>query len=282
MSAFVDEQGELQSASEVSLEHDASVIANPWQALRRLTPARIALGRAGTSLPTAAQLDFQHAHAQARDAVHLALDHASLAADLAERGRPSLHLHSAAADRHIYLQRPDLGRRLHPDSAALLRQQPQGYDLAIVIADGLSALAVQRHALPFLQRLEEMTAEEGWSLAPITLVEQGRVAVADEVGELLGARMVVILIGERPGLSSPDSLGLYFTWAPRVGLTDAHRNCISNIRHEGLSYGVAAHKLLYLMREACRRQLSGVHLKDEAELPSLAQKLEKPRNFLLD
>ena len=282
MSAFVDEQGELQSANEVSLEHDASVIANPWQALRRLTPARIALGRAGCSLPTAAQLDFQHAHAQARDAVHLALDHASLAAGLVERGRPSLRLYSAAADRHIYLQRPDLGRRLHPDSAALLRQQPQGYDLAIVIADGLSALAVQRHALPFLQRLEEMAEEEDWSLAPITLVEQGRVAVADEVGELLGARMVVILIGERPGLSSPDSLGLYFTWAPRVGLTDANRNCISNIRHEGLSYGVAAHKLLYLMREACRRQLSGVNLKDEAELPNLAQKLEKPRNFLLD
>lgn len=282
MSAFVDSQGELQDASVVSLEPEETVIANPWQALRRLTPARIALGRAGTSLPTRAQLDFQHAHAQARDAVHLAFDHARLAAELAERGRPSLHLRSGAADRYIYLQRPDLGRRLHPDSAALLRQQPQGYDLAVVVADGLSALAVQRHALPFLQRLEELTAAEGWSLAPITLVEQGRVAVADEVGELLGARMVVILIGERPGLSSPDSLGLYFTWAPRVGLTDAYRNCISNVRLEGLSYGVAAHKLLYLMREACRRQLSGVNLKDEAEVPSLAPGLEGPRNFLLD
>ncbi|MFG0380950.1 ethanolamine ammonia-lyase subunit EutC [Pseudomonas sp. zbq_18] len=282
MSAFVDSQGELQDASVVSLETEETVITNPWQALRRLTPARIALGRAGTSLPTAAQLDFQHAHAQARDAVHLALDHASLAAGLAEHGHSCLHLRSAAGDRHIYLQRPDLGRRLHPDSAALLRQQPQGHDLAIVVADGLSALAVQRHALPFLQRLEELTAVEGWSLAPIALVEQGRVAVADEIGELLGARMVVILIGERPGLSSPDSLGLYFTWAPRVGLTDAYRNCISNIRLEGLSYGVAAHKLLYLMREACRRQLSGVNLKDEAQVPSLAPGLEGPRNFLLD
>ncbi|MEO4047141.1 ethanolamine ammonia-lyase subunit EutC [Pseudomonas sp. CAU 1711] len=281
MSAFEAGTGELQCAHEASLERDETVIANPWQALRRLTPARIALGRAGSSLPTAAQLDFQHAHAQARDAVHLAFDHAALAAGLAERGRPSLHLRSAAADRHTYLQRPDLGRRLHPDSAALLRQQPRGHDLAIVIADGLSALAVQRHALPFLERLEELTAEEGWRLAPVALVEQGRVAVADEIGELLGARMVVILIGERPGLSSPDSLGLYFTWAPRVGLTDAQRNCISNVRLEGLSYGVAAHKLLYLMREACRRQLSGVNLKDEAQVPSLAPGLEGPRNFLL-
>lgn len=282
MSAFDIGSGELQAASETRLERDETVITNPWQALRNLTPARIALGRAGTSLPSAAQLDFQHAHAQARDAVHLAFDHASLAAGLAERGRPSLHLRSAAIDRNTYLQRPDLGRRLHPDSAELLRQQPQGYDLAIVIADGLSALAVHRHALPFLQRMEELACAEGWSLSPVALVEQGRVAVADEVAELLGARMVVILIGERPGLSSPDSLGLYFTYAPKVGLTDAYRNCISNVRLEGLSYGVAAHKLLYLMSEACRRQLSGVNLKDEAQVPSLAPGLEGPRNFLLD
>ncbi|SDI35985.1 Ethanolamine ammonia-lyase light chain [Pseudomonas delhiensis] len=246
---------------------------NPWQELRRLTPARIALGRAGTSLPTRAQLDFQFAHAQARDAVHLSFDHAGLSAALAERGRESLLLHSAAPDRHTYLQRPDLGRRLDEDSAALLRRHaeanPAGYDLAVVVADGLSALAVQRHALPFLERLEEMAAAENWSLSPVALVQQGRVAVADEVGELLRAKMVVILIGERPGLSSPDSLGLYFTWAPKVGLNDAYRNCISNVRLEGLSYGMAAHRLLYLMREACRRQLSGVNLKDEAELPTL-------------
>ena len=246
---------------------------NPWQELRRLTPARIALGRAGTSLPTAAHLDFQFAHAQARDAVHLPFDHAALSAALAKRGRETLLVHSAAADRHTYLQRPDLGRRLDPDSAALLRRHaeahPEGYDLAVVIADGLSALAVQRHALPLLERLEEQTQAEGWSLSPVVLVQQGRVAVGDEVGELLRARMVVILIGERPGLSSPDSLGLYFTWAPRVGLNDAYRNCISNVRLEGLSYGMAAHRLLYLMREACRRQLSGVNLKDEAQLQTL-------------
>ncbi|MDU9416666.1 ethanolamine ammonia-lyase subunit EutC [Pseudomonas sp. zfem005] len=259
---------------------------NPWRELRSLTPARIALGRAGTSLPTGAQLDFQFAHAQARDAVHLPFDRAALAAELATRNRDSLLLHSAAADRHTYLQRPDLGRRLDEESAQRLRQHaeanPDGYDLALVIADGLSSLAVQRHALPFLQRFEEQAAEDGWSTAPIALVEQGRVAVADEVAELLKAKMVVILIGERPGLSSPDSLGLYFTWAPRVGLTDASRNCISNVRLEGLSYGLAAHRLLYLMREASRRQLSGVNLKDDSQVPMLDGTGQPARgNFLL-
>ncbi|MBV6286687.1 ethanolamine ammonia-lyase subunit EutC [Pseudomonas aegrilactucae] len=260
---------------------------NPWLDLRRLTPARIALGRTGTSLPTRAQLDFQSAHAQARDAVHLAFDHTGLREQLRERGRDSLLLHSAASDRHNYLQRPDLGRRLHEDSAQQLREHaqanPGGVDLAIIVADGLSALAVHRHAVPFLNRLEEHIGAEGWSTAPVLLVEQGRVAVADEVGQLLGARMSVILIGERPGLSSPDSLGLYFTYNPKVGLTDAYRNCISNVRLEGLSYGMAAHRLLYLMREACRRQLSGVNLKDEAQVQTLDSDADtaKSGNFLL-
>jgi ethanolamine ammonia-lyase small subunit len=249
------------------------VPANPWLELRRLTPARIALGRTGTSLPTAAQLDFQLAHAQARDAVHLAFDHEAISARLAESGYETLHLHSAAADRDQYLQRPDLGRRLNDESVQQLQAyaaaRPGGVDLAVVIADGLSALAVHRHAVPFLQCMREQAAADGWSMAPVVLVEQGRVAVGDEVGELLGAKMVIILIGERPGLSSPDSLGLYFTYAPKVGLNDAHRNCISNIRLEGLSYATAAHRLLYLMREACRRKLSGVHLKDEAEMKTV-------------
>ncbi|PQZ90091.1 MULTISPECIES: ethanolamine ammonia-lyase subunit EutC [Pseudomonas] len=246
---------------------------NPWLELRRLTPARIALGRTGTSIPTSAQLDFQFAHAQARDAVHLPFDHEGLSSQLAERGRDTLLLRSAAADRHSYLQRPDLGRRLSDESAQSLREHaaanPGGVDLAVVVADGLSALAVHKHTLPFLTRMEEQTHAEGWSLSPVILVEQGRVAVADEIGQLLGAKMVVILIGERPGLSSPDSLGLYFTYNPKVGLTDAYRNCISNVRLEGLSYGMAAHRLLYLMREACRRQLSGVNLKDEAQIQTL-------------
>jgi ethanolamine ammonia-lyase small subunit len=261
---------------------------NPWLELRRLTPARIALGRTGTSLPTSAQLDFQFAHAQARDAVHLPFDHAGLSAQLSERGRESLLLHSAAVDRNSYLQRPDLGRKLGDASAQTLRDyaqaNPGGVDLAIVVADGLSALAVHRHTLPFLTRLEEQMSADGWSIAPVVLVEQGRVAIGDEIGELLGAKMVVMLIGERPGLSSPDSLGLYFTYNPKIGLTDAYRNCISNVRLEGLSYGMAAHRLLYLMREACRRQLSGVNLKDEAQVQTLESDAgaDMKGNFLLD
>ncbi|CAI8986074.1 Ethanolamine ammonia-lyase small subunit [Pseudomonas sp. IT-P294] len=260
---------------------------NPLLELRRLTPARIALGRTGTSMPTSAQLDFQYAHAQARDAVHLPFDHAGLSAQLAECGRDSLLLHSAAANRDSYLQRPDLGRKLSDESAQTLRDyalaHPGGVDLAIVVADGLSALAVHRHTLPFLTRMEEQIKAEGWSVSPVILVAQGRVAVADEIGELLGAKMVVILIGERPGLSSPDSLGLYFTYGPKVGLTDAYRNCISNVRLEGLSYGMAAHRLLYLMREACRRQLSGVNLKDEAQIHTLESDAgaDMKGNFLL-
>jgi ethanolamine ammonia-lyase small subunit len=261
---------------------------NPWLELRRLTPARIALGRTGTSLPTSAQLDFQFAHAQARDAVHLPFDHAGLSAQLTERGRERLLLHSAAVDRNSYLQRPDLGRKLSDDSAQTLRDyaaaHPGGVDLAIVVADGLSALAVHRHTLPFLNRLEEQMSADGWSIAPVVLVEQGRVAVGDEIGQLLGAKMLVMLIGERPGLSSPDSLGLYFTYNPKVGLTDAYRNCISNVRLEGLSYGMAAHRLLYLMREASRRQLSGVNLKDEAQVHTLESDagVDMKGNFLLD
>ena len=250
-------------------------------------PARIALGRTGTSMPTSAQLDFQFAHAQARDAVHLPFDSAGLGSQLAEIGRKSVLLHSAATDRNSYLQRPDLGRKLSDESAQTLRAyasaNPGGVDLVIVVADGLSALAVHRHTLPFLARLEELVLAEGWSVSPVMLVEQGRVAVADEIGELMGAKMTVILIGERPGLSSPDSLGLYFTYNPKIGLTDAYRNCISNVRLEGLSYGMAAHRLLYLMREACRRQLSGVNLKDEAQLQALDSDTgaDMKRNFLL-
>lgn len=260
---------------------------NPLLELRRLTPARIALGRTGTSMPTSAQLDFQYAHAQARDAVHLPFDHAGLSSQLAEAGRESLLLHSAATNRDTYLQRPDLGRKLSDESAQTLREyaqaNPGGVDLVIVVADGLSALAVHRHTLPFLARMQEQVEAEGWSVSPVVLVEQGRVAVADEIGELLGAKMVVILIGERPGLSSPDSLGLYFTYNPKVGLTDAYRNCISNVRLEGLSYAMAAHRLLYLMREACRRQLSGVNLKDEAQVQTLESDAgaDMKGNFLL-
>jgi ethanolamine ammonia-lyase small subunit len=252
------------------------VTANPWAALRQFTDARIALGRAGVSLPTSAHLDFQLAHAQARDAVHLALDVSTLAqtldAALPNPAAPCLTLHSAAADRSVYLQRPDLGRRLDAASRERLNALPRPvsvspserpYDLAFVVVDGLSALAISQNAAPFLTQLQERLAPEHWSIAPICIVEQGRVAIGDEVAELLGARAVVVLIGERPGLSSPDSMGLYLTWMPRAGLTDASRNCISNVRPAGLGYEDAAYKLHYLLAQAQQRQLSGVELKDE-------------------
>jgi ethanolamine ammonia-lyase small subunit len=250
---------------------DSITRPDPWQALRRFTAARIALGHTGVSQPTSAQLDFQLAHARARDAVHQALDTASLARALAAAwpgASPVLQLHSAAENRNVYLQRPDLGRRLDaPSRAAIASQRAEEapYDLAMVFADGLSARAVAQNAPPFLQALQARLAPETWTLAPLAIVEQGRVAVGDEVGELLGARLVVVLIGERPGLSSPDSMGLYLTWAPRVGLTDERRNCISNVRPAGLGALEAAGRLHYLLTQARARQLSGVGLKDETD-----------------
>ena len=251
----------------------------PWQALRAHTAARIALGRRGVSVPTKAQLAFQLAHAQARDAVHLALDGEALARDLAAQGQDCVQLHSAAATRADYLQRPDLGRRLDDASRARLAASAQGVDLALVAADGLSALAVQRHAAPFLAALRERLALEAWTLSPVHIVAQGRVAIGDEVGQMLQAKAVLVLIGERPGLSSPDSLGLYLTWAPKVGLLDERRNCISNVRPEGLAYAQAAYRLHYLLSQAFSRQLSGVELKDETVEEGAA--LAGTRNFLL-
>lgn len=252
---------------------------DPWQALRAHTAARIALGRRGVSVPTKEQLAFQLAHAQARDAVHLALDGEALASDLAAQGLDCVPLHSAAATRAIYLQRPDLGRRLDDVSRARLDGGAKGVDLALVAADGLSALAVRRHAAPFLAALRARLALEAWTLSPVHIVAQGRVAVGDEVGELIKARAVLVLIGERPGLSSPDSLGLYLTWAPKAGLLDERRNCISNVRPEGLAYVPAAYRLHYLLSQAFSRQLSGVELKDETVEEGAA--LAGARNFLL-
>ncbi len=236
------------------------VTPNPWHALRALTPARIALGRAGVSVPTSAQLDFQLAHALARDAVHTPLDIAALRQSLAQHA--PLLAHSACPDRATYLQRPDLGRRLDDASRTALAHAPRG-ELALVLADGLSAQAIARHAAPFLATLAAPLAADGWPAPQVVIVEQGRVAIGDEIGALLGARCVVVLIGERPGLSSPDSMGLYLTWAPQPGLTDAQRNCISNVRAQGLSYAEAAGKVMHLLGQARERGLSGVALKDE-------------------
>jgi ethanolamine ammonia-lyase small subunit len=248
---------------------------DPWLGLRRFTSARIGLGHSGISQSTSAQLAFQLAHARARDAVHEGLDAAALAGSLARAwpgssGLPlPLVLHSAAADRNVYLQRPDRGRRLDEPSRDRLRvlcgepaHEPT-YDLAVVVADGLSGRAVAQNAAPFLQALRPRLEAATWTLAPLCIVEQGRVAIGDEVGELFGARLVIVLIGERPGLSSPDSMGIYITWAPRVGLTDERRNCISNVRPEGLMVEEAARKLHVLLSEARRRELTGVQLKDE-------------------
>jgi ethanolamine ammonia-lyase small subunit len=232
--------------------------------LRALTPARVGLGRAGVSLETRDLLDFSRCHAMARDAVRAQLQSAALAAEIESGIRPEvLRLHSAAADRATYLQRPDLGRKLNEASRALLAEQPTGeVDLALVIADGLSALAVERHVPAFLRELLPRLSDR--RLAPVCIVEQGRVAIGDEIGVALHAQIAVVLIGERPGLSSPDSLGAYITWEPRPGRTDAERNCISNIRPEGLNYAHAAAQLAFILDEARRLKLTGVSPKADA------------------
>ncbi len=205
-------------------------------------------------------LGFALAHAQARDAVHAALDEAAVAAAVQALGFAAVQVESAAPDRASYLRRPDWGRVLSARSRAVLARDP--CDLAIVVADGLSATAVHRHAVKLLAALQPAIARHGWSVGPVAIARQARVALGDEVGALLGARLVVLLVGERPGLSAPDSLGVYLTYAPAPGRRDAERNCISNIRAEGLSIGLAAFKTAWLVREALLRQLTGVALKD--------------------
>ena len=260
-----------------------AIVENPWGFLRDYTTARIALGRTGSSLPTRRHLEFQLAHARARDAVQSELDIASLERDIASLGHKTIRLHSAAQDRATYLQRPDLGRRLDEASRRVLEENKGAAGAAFIVADGLSALAVQRHAPAMLGAILSRLDPEEWRVAPIVLVEQGRVAISDEIGALLGAEIAVILIGERPGLSSPDSLGIYVTYGPGIGNTDADRNCISNIRAAGLGYPEAAHRLLFLMAAARRIGLSGVDLKDDSTV--LAEPTETPqlrRNFLVD
>jgi ethanolamine ammonia-lyase small subunit len=247
------------------VSRDRPAVADPWTMLRGLTPARIALGRAGASLPTDEVLRFGVAHALARDAVHQPLDAERLEADLRAHGFETARVHSRARDRRMYLLRPDLGRSLWPDSADALRaRRGAGVDVCLVVADGLSSAAAQRHAVPLLAALRE-AARERWATAPVVIAEQARVALGDEIGEILGARLAAILIGERPGLSSPDSLGVYLTYAPRVGRNDGERNCISNVRPEGLPYREAARKMAWLVDAALRRRLTGVELKDESD-----------------
>jgi len=238
---------------------------DPWRTLSRFTQARIGLGRVGSSLPTEPMLSFSMAHAQARDAIYTAFQSDTLALALKSAGFSSLQAWSRAKDRSQYLHRPDLGRRLSTDCISKL--QPLSHSakrLTVVIADGLSSLAATKHALPLLKILKPQLRD--WDLDEIILARQARVALGDEIGLIREAEAVVILIGERPGLVSIDSLGAYLTYKPYVGRSDAERNCISNIRTAGLSYEQAAYKLIYLLHEARLLGATGVHLKDDSDL----------------
>jgi ethanolamine ammonia-lyase small subunit len=244
----------------------STLTPDPWNQLRSATPARIALGRAGGSLPTRAWLEFKSAHAAAREAVHYDFDGERLAAEIAALGAEVVVTDSAAGDRPTFLQRPDLGRRLDERSRYALQQLPRpdaAPDLVIIVSDGLSALAVHRQVPPLLAVLLPRLTADQWRMAPIIVARFGRVALQDEIGHVLDAQLAVTLIGERPGLGSPDSLGAYLVYGPKPGNTDANRNCVSNIRPEGLPLAAAAETLHYLLTEARRRQLSGVALKDE-------------------
>jgi ethanolamine ammonia-lyase small subunit len=240
-----------------------SVPPDPWHRLGQLTPARIALGRSGVSLPTARALELRAAHAAARTAVHAGLDAAVMAQALGEGFPAAAVVRSRAADRATYLQRPDLGRALDPADADRLAALRGDFDVAVIVGDGLSALAVERNAAPFLAAFRPHAARHGWRLAPLMVATQARVALSDAIGAALGARLALMLIGERPGLSSPDSLGLYLTHGPRPGLLDAARNCISNIREGGLAATVAAYRAAYLVDRALTLGFSGVALKDD-------------------
>jgi ethanolamine ammonia-lyase small subunit len=236
-----------------------------WTDLRRLTAARIGLQRAGASLATGPLLDFRLAHARARDAVHEPLDDKRLIVDLAALGWPVIDIASAVEDRTSYLMRPDLGRQLAGGAQAVLEAHAGRYDIVFVITDGLSARAVQSHTAPVLTCLLPALQKQNWRIAPLVIVRNGRVAVGDAVANALNADCVAILIGERPGLSAPDSMGAYLTWQPSPHSTDADRNCISNIRPDGIGYANAGKKILHLLQAIRAQRLSGVRIKDDSD-----------------
>ncbi len=234
---------------------------DPWSHLRAITPARIALGRAGGSLPTRPQLDFQLAHALAQDAVWDAYDGAPVVATCNRLNIPVVEVSTAATDRETYLARPDLGRTLDEPSRSRVAQLSRDYDLALAVSDGLAAGSLV-HAASVLEVLVPLVAATDWRIAPVVLVRHGRVAVQDQIGQLLGARVSVILLGERPGLLAPDSLGAYLVYDPRPGRTDAERNCISNIRPSGLPPAVAAEQILALLRAMLTHRVSGLAVEE--------------------
>lgn len=240
-----------------------------WSCWRELTAARIALGRAGGSLPTREWLEFSLAHARARDAVHIGLDGELLAAEFAKRGWESIIVSSLARDRVEMLQQPHLGRKLRDDDLPRLQKvaaQEAPYDLSVLIGDGLSAVAAQSHAAGLLEVLLPKLSRQNWRIAPLVIAHQARVALQDEVGRILNTRLILSLVGERPGLGAADSLGAYFVHEPMPGRHDAERNCVSNIRPAGLPLAAAAETLAYLLTAAHTRRLSGVQLKDDRTL----------------
>ena len=244
---------------------------DPWQQLKSFTRARIAIGRVGSSLPTKEVLNFGLSHAMARDAVHLALDVEALEAQIKAHNFPTIRAKSMAPDRATYLLRPDWGRRLHEQSLMHLKNlhQAKPIDFLIVVGDGLSSLAVARHVAPLLAEMRNYLPTD-WHTGHVVIASQARVAIGDEIGQALNAKIVAMLIGERPGLSSPDSLGIYLTYNPKFGLSDADRNCISNVRPEGLQYAAAAKKLMWLAKEAMRLKVTGVALKDESDVQEIS------------
>jgi ethanolamine ammonia-lyase small subunit len=267
----------------MSDSNDPKVVPNHWDSLKQFTPARIALGRAGISLPTRASLDLQLAHALARDAVNIPVAFAELDQRLHFMGYQTMTLKTRAENQQVYLQRPDLGRLLSESAIdSLHKSAPVSADAVVVVADGLSSKAIECHAEPFLSLLLPELQENAYALSPVCLVKHGRVAIGDAIAEYYAARLCIVLIGERPGLSSPDSMGIYFTYQARSGIsTDADRNCISNIHKNGLSYEQALKKLLFLLTGAEKLQLSGVSLKDETT-DTTPNDQQKRANFLLD
>ncbi len=252
-----------------------------WEELRQFTDARIALGRTGASLPTKEVLGFSLSHARAKDAIHTPFDRASVATKLRQMGLESINVSSAAPNRAIYLTRPDLGRKLSQDSREeLLEKDYPPVDVALFIGDGLSSKAVHKQAVPLIGHLMSYMKDLDLKIAPVVLAEQSRVALGDEVGALLNAKLVAVLIGERPGLSSPDSLGVYITYNPMVGRLESDRNCISNIRPEGLSYEKAAFKMAWLIENAFAMGKTGIELKDRSDDESL-HRIVKPKMHLL-
>jgi len=250
---------ELQKSSKQN-----SFIPDSWESLKVFTKARIALGRTGVATPLKEVLDFKMCHAHARDAVYSVLEIGELEEALGQFQLPIIIATSKAGDRTIYLQRPDLGRKLDDVSANNLKNESSySVDVAIIIADGLSATAINKHVVQLLKKLIPYLKQSILTIAPIVIALQGRVAIADEIGSLLNAKLSLILIGERPGLSSPDSMGAYITYSPFPGTTDESRNCVSNIRPEGLSYDLAAEKVATLIKASLQLKLSGILLKDD-------------------